>query len=204
MRLENNIKLFNCILISVIVFSCNGINKNKISKHEKFYEVLNSENKVIGYNCRSYVFNSDTINENFFALDIKGRVLSRKATKFMKIHSGIAIFSKIDDIVYKNTFFLTKKDSCFFVQQQFNRFDVCYKGLTEFKNYKNVHKILYEDYADDGSSYTMILDKDFTLIAKFENNNNTIKEIILKNDNSLPKSVIKNFQSLSNSGNASF
>lgn len=195
MHPKNRIKLLGYILISIFVYSCNGTKKNNISIHAKYYKVLNNENKLIGYNYRNYVFNRDTISENFFSLDMNGRVLSRKITKFMKINSGIAIFSKIDDKVYKNTFFLMKKDSCFFVQQQFKRFDVCYKGVTEFKNYKNVYKINYEEYANDGSNYTMILDKDFTLIAKFEENNNNIKEILLKND-SIPKSVINKCQSL--------
>lgn len=197
MHPKNRIKLLGYILISIFVYSCNGTKKNNISIHAKYYKVLNNENKLIGYNYRNYVFNRDTISENFFSLDMNGRVLSRKITKFMKINSGIAIFSKIDDKVYKNTFFLMKKDSCFFVQQQFKRFDVCYKGVTEFKNYKNVYKINYEEYANDGSNYTMILDKDFTLIAKIEENNNNIKEILLKND-SIPKSVINKCQSLNN------
>lgn len=197
MRLKNRMKLLGYILISIFVFSCKRIDKENISTHEKFYEVLNKENKLIGYNYRNYVFNRDTISENFFSLDMNGRVRSRKITKFIKINSGIAIFSKVDDTVYKNTFFLMKKDSCFFVQEQFKRFDVCYEGVTEFKNYKNVYKINYEEYANDGSNYSMIFDKDFTLIAKFEKNNNNIKEILLKNDN-VPKSVINQSQSLKN------
>lgn len=197
MHLKNKTKLLRYILILIFAFSCKGIEKENISIHEKFYEVLNKENKLIGYNYRNYVFNRDTISENFFSMDMDGRVRSRKITKFLKINSGIAIFSKIDDTIYKNTFFLTKKDSCFFVQEQFKRYDVCYEGVTEFKNYKNVYKINYEEYANDGSIYSMILDKNFTLIAKFEENNNNIKEILLKNDN-VPKSVINQSQSLNN------
>lgn len=195
MRPKSRIKLIRYILIFIFVFSCNGIKEDNIPIHAKFYEVLNNENKLIGYNYRNYVFNKDTISEFFFSLDINGRVLSRKTTRFIKINSGIAIFSKIDDKVYRNTFFLMKKDSCFFVQQQFKRFDVCYKGITEYKNYKNVYKINYEEYANDGSDYSMILDKDFTLIAKFEENNNKVKEILLRND-SIPKSIIIKCQSL--------
>ena len=60
-----------------------------------------------------------------------------------------------------------------------------------------MYKINYEEYANDGSIYSMILDKNFTLIAKFEENNNNIKEILLKNDN-VPKSVINQSQSLNN------
>jgi hypothetical protein len=183
------------LLFLILFVSCNKKDSEKPFFKEVFYKVITNENELKGYTFRKYFFINDTIIENFLSFDLKYNIKSKRSTRFLKSKEGIYIFSKWNNEIRKDVYFLVDKDSCYFIQQQFKKFDICYKGNINFEKYKNVYEIRYEEHSDDGNLYSMIFNNDHTLIAKFDEGRDFEKEILI-NKSSVPYEIISKVDSV--------
>ena len=179
---RNNIRLlFSLIPILFFSICCKKQSHNKEgTEKDLYYEILSENKKIIGYSHRKYFFIRDTITEKNISFDLKGNITNQYSKKFLKKKSNL-YFLSAENIDFKKDIYLSllSKDSCHRIEQRFKRFEVCFLSYINYKNYKNVYKIHYEEISDDGLVETIILNKDFTILAKFYESNNYGKEIII-------------------------
>ncbi len=181
----NDILKYCILFLILVVYSCNNKHENECSKEKKIiYNKYSSDNKLIGYSLRKYVFNNDTIKENYISINMKGEILEKYHTTFLKKDSTLFIITKDKGVIIKNKYFTpTKKDSCNDVELKFNRYKLCYLGKVNFQNYANVYNVYYEEKGYDGNRFKIILDKDFTVIAKFDYTEIRYKEVKQRENN---------------------
>lgn len=61
-------------------------------------------------------------------------------------------------------------------------FHLCNKGKVKFKKYNDAYKVLYNERGYDSRKETLILDRDYTILARFEDCYDYRKEIIVENN----------------------
>lgn len=169
------------ILVLILANSCQQSEANsKTNIKKKFYKILSKENQLLSYNYRIYHFDNDTLQEKCTTFSLDGKIKGNFTNQYLIKVPNIYILFRIDNKINKSLYFSTEKlDSCYNIHQKFDKFKICYKGLNSDSKYKNAHRIYYEEIAYDGSIENLILDKDFTLISRYSENNSQKKEIVV-------------------------
>ena len=175
--------------LSVLIFSfiilfvcCRKIDKNvAITEKNMYYKLYSRNDSLIGFSIRKYEFRKDTIIEKYLSISLNGKKKNAYLRDFYRKGTDIYIFSNIQNDKSRYMFFSpTLKDTCYFVDRKLDNFYLCTKGKVNFKNYKNVYKVYYDERGYDSRKETLILDKDYTVIARFEDCYDYRKEIILE------------------------
>lgn len=175
--------------LSVLIFSiiilfvcCEKKSKNAtITEKNMYYKLYSRNDSLIGFSIRKYEFRKDTIIEKYLSISLNGKKNNAYLRDFYRKGTDIYIFSNIQNDKSRYMFFSpTLKDTCYFVDRKLDNFYLCTKGKVNFKNYKNVYKVYYDEGGYDSRKETLILDKDYTVIARFEDCYDYRKEIILE------------------------
>ncbi|KIO52869.1 hypothetical protein [Flavobacterium hibernum] len=146
-----------------------------------YYKLYSRNDSLIGFSIRKYEFRKDTIIEKYLSISLNGKKNNAYLRDFYRKGTDIYIFSNIQNDKSRYMFFSpTLKDTCYFVDRKLDNFYLCTKGKVNFKNYKNVYKVYYDEGGYDSRKETLILDKDYTVIARFEDCYDYRKEIILE------------------------
>ncbi|MFH6988380.1 hypothetical protein ACHRVW_11595 [Flavobacterium collinsii] len=175
---------FSFVIIFLITFSffCCNKNVNTIEK-DVYYKLYSKNDSLIGYSIRKYEFKKDTIIEKYLAINLKGEKNNAYMNDFYKKREDLFIFSNIENDKSNYLYFSpTLRDTCYFVDRKLDNFYLCTKGRINFKKYKNVYKVYYDERGYDSRKETLILDKDYTVIARFEDCYGYKKEIIMENN----------------------
>jgi hypothetical protein len=179
------------ILILIMLSSCEQKNaKSKVNIKKKFYKILSKDNQLLSYNYRIYHFYNDTLREKCVTISLDGKIKNGSfVNKYIIKVPNIYKLSEIDNKVNKELYFSTnKEDSCYNLYQNFDKLKICYNGLKSDGRYKNVYKIYYEELGYHGNIEKLILDRDFTVISRFCENN-TYKKEFLVNPKDVPQKV---------------
>ncbi len=180
--------LFNLnflLFLTIITISCNQKNEQKdVYVKNIFYKVYAGNDSLIGFALREYKFSKDTITENFLTIDIKGRETDKYKNTFFKRGKEIFVFSKMKNDNRKFLYFKpTVKDTCFYINRKMDSFYLCSKGKVNFKGYKNVFKLHYDERGYDTVPKIIILDEDYTILSiEYDSYLFPRKEIIVKDD----------------------
>lgn len=175
----NKIILWLClILMSPSFFSCSK-RENQVVLKKMYYKISSQKDSLIGFSLREYEFRDDSITERYVSTNLKGKKLIAFKQVFYKEGSDLFIFSNVQDDNKKYLYFRkTKKDTCFFVDRKLDNFFICTKGIINFEEYKNVYKIYYDEKGSEPKKESLILNKDYTILARFEDSFDYRKEII--------------------------
>jgi hypothetical protein len=161
--------------------SCETLNEVKKEK-QVYYEVYSQKDSLVGFSLRKYVFNKDTITEKYLRINLAGKKMYNYKNVFLRKDRDIFIFSNIKNNKDKYLYFSpNKKDTCFYIDRNIQNFYLCSKGKINFKKYKDVYKVFYDERGYDTRKETLILDKDYTILARFEDCYDYRKEIIIEN-----------------------
>lgn len=178
------------LLTWVLINSCQQREVNDEAKiKQKFYRILSKDDELLSYNYREYLFDRDTITEKCTTISLAGKVKNRYMKKFLKREFKLYLLDINNNLEKSLYFSITKKDTCYRVNQKFDKFKICFNGLVSNKEYKDAYKISYEEMAYDGNIESLILDKDFTLISRFCENNTEKKEVLV--DDSVVPEIVK-------------
>lgn len=162
------------------LFTCCDAPRGVNTEKKVYYKIYSQNDSLIGYSLRKYVYDKDTIHEKYLSINLEGKKLIDFKRDFLKKGNNIFIFSNIKNDKNKYLYFSpSKKDTCFYINRKIENFYLCSKGRINFKNYKNVYKVLYDERGYDSRKEALILDKDYTLLARFEECYNYRKEIII-------------------------
>lgn len=175
----NKITLWLClILVFPSFFSCSK-RENQVVLKKMYYKISSQKDSLLGFSLREYEFRDDSITERYVSTNLKGKKLIAFKQVFYKEGSDLFIFSNVQDDNKKYLYFRkTKKDTCFFVDRKLDNFFICTKGIINFKEYKNVYKIYYDEKGSEPKKESLILNKDYTILARFEDSFDYRKEII--------------------------
>jgi hypothetical protein len=178
------IRLNITIILLITLFFINCNNSNEVITEKKiYYKIYSEKDSLIGFSLRKYVFRKDTISEKYLAIDLKQKKINKYKNDFYKKGASVFIFSNIKNDNNKYLYFTpTEKDTCFYIDRKLENFYLCSKGKVNFKNHKNVFKVYYDERGYDTRKETLILDKDYTILARFEDCYDYRKEIIVKNN----------------------
>lgn len=169
------------ILLALVFSSCN--NKEVIREKNIYYKLYSEKDSLIGFSLRKYVFSQDTIKEKYLTIDLKGKKTYDYKRSFYKKEGDVFIFSNIINDNAKFLYFSpAKKDTCFHINRRIENFYLCNKGKVKFKKYKNAYKVYYDERGYDSRKETLILDSDYTILARFEDCYDYRKEIIVENN----------------------
>lgn len=182
--------VLNVFFLSILLFfSCNKVEQVNVVK-KCYYNLYSKEGNLIGYSLRKYVFVNDTIFEKYLSVNLKGNETNSYKNVFYRKGNDVFIFSNIKNNNKKYLYFsVSKKDTCFHVNRKLGNFYLCNKGKVNFNNYKNVYKVYYDERGYDSRKESLILDKDYTILARFEDCYSYRKEII-QDKNILNKNIV--------------
>lgn len=187
--IKHTIGLSMFFLSTLFFLNCNRIEQVDVEK-KCYYNLYSKEDSLIGYSLRKYEFNNDTIFEKYLSVDLKGKRINSYKNVFCKNGNDVFIFSNIKNDKKKYLYFSeSKKDTCFHINRKINNFYLCNKGKVNFNKYKNVYKVYYDERGYGSRQETLILDKDYTILARFEDCYSYGKEII-QDKNKLNKNII--------------
>lgn len=165
--------------MSITFFCCNK-RENQTVEKKIYYKISSQEDSLIGFSLREYQFKNDSIIEKYMSTNLKGKKLISFRQVFYKQGSDLFIFSNVKGDTNKYLYFRrTKKDTCFFVDRKLDNFFLCTRGTINFKDYKNVYKIYYNEEGSEPKKENLILNKDYTILARFEDSYDYRKEIIM-------------------------
>lgn len=174
-KMKRNVLGILCALIALV--SCN--NNESIKEKNVYYKLYSEKDSLIGYALRKYEFNSDTLEEKYLRINLEGKKTYDYKRCFYKKGADVFIFSNIKNDDSKYLYFSPiKKDTCFHIDSKLENFYLCNKGKVNFKNYKNINKVYYDERGYDSRKETLLLDVDYTVLARFEDCYNYQKEII--------------------------
>ncbi|UUC45200.1 hypothetical protein [Flavobacterium cerinum] len=176
--MKKSIILTICVLFLQILASCHS-NIEKTKEKNIYYKLYSEKDSLIGFSLRKYEFNTDTIREKYLKIDLDGKKTFDYKRSFYKKGIDLFIFSNIKNDYSKSLYFSpTKTDTCFHVHNRLENFYLCNKGKTNFKDYKNIYKVYYEENGYDSRKETLLLDVDYTILARFEDCYDYRKEVI--------------------------
>jgi len=176
-------------LSTLLFFSCNKVEQVNVVK-KCYYNLYSKEGNLIGYSLRKYVFVDDTIFEKYLSVNLKGSETNSYKNVFLRDGNDVFIFSNIKNDNKKYLYFSeSKKDTCIHINRKLGNFYLCNKGKVNFNNYKNVYKVYYDERGYDSRKESLILDKDYTILARFEDCYSYRKEII-QDKNILNKNIV--------------
>lgn len=194
-KMNKIILWFYLIIIPISFFSCSKI-ENQIVVKKIYYKISSQKDSVIGFSLREYEFKNDSITEKYVSTNLEGKKLIAFKQVFYKKGSDLFIFSNVQDDNEKYLYFRkTKKDTCFFVDRKLDNFFICTKGVINFEQYKNVYKLYYDEKGSEPKKESLLLNKDYTILARFEDSFNYRKEIIT-NENEVDAAVKSRFDLL--------
>jgi len=174
-KMKRNMLGILCALIALV--SCN--NNESIKEKKVYYKLYSEKDSLIGYALIKYEFNSDTLEEKYLRINLEGKKTYDYKRCFYKKGADVFIFSNIKNDDSKYLYFSPiKKDTCFHIDIKLENFYLCNKGKVNFKNYKNINKVYYDERGYDSRKETLLLDVDYTVLARFEDCYNYQKEII--------------------------
>lgn len=169
------------ILLILVFSSCN--NTEVIKEKNIYYKLYSEKDSLIGFSLRKYVFSQDTIKEKYLTIDLNGKKTYDYKRIFYKKEGDVFIFSNIKNDNTKFLYFSPdKKDTCFHVNRKIENFYLCSKGKVKFKKYNDAYKVYYDERGFDSRKETLILDSDYTILARFEDCYDYRKEIIVENN----------------------
>lgn len=176
-------------LSTLLFFGCNKVEQVNVVK-KCYYNLYSKEGNLIGYSLRKYVFVNDTIFEKYLSVNLKGSETNSYKNVFWRNGNDVFIFSNIKNDNKKYLYFSeSKKDTCFHINRKKGNFYLCNKGKVNFNNYKNVYRVYYNERGYDSRKETLILDKDYTILARFEDCYSYRREIIQDKDK-LNKNIV--------------
>jgi len=179
--MKNKILITTGILFSLIFLSCD--NTEAIKVKNIYYKLYSEKDSLIGFSLRKYVFSQDTISEKYLTIDLKGKKKYDYKQSFYKKDGAVFIFSNIKNDTTKFLYFSpAKKDTCIHIDRMLGNFHLCNKGKVKFKKYNDAYKVLYNERGYDSRKETLILDSDYTILARFEDCYDYRKEIIVENN----------------------
>lgn len=162
------------------IFLCCNKRENQTVEKKIYYKISSHEDSLIGFCLREYQFKNDSIIEKYISTNLRGKKLIAFRQVFYKQGSDLFIFSNVKNDTNKYLYFRrTKKDTCLFVDRKLEIFFLCTKGIINFKGYKNVYKIYYNEEGSEPKKENLILNKDYTILARFEDSNDYRKELIM-------------------------
>lgn len=78
-----------------MIYSCNDTKKIDFPTEKKIlYEKYSHDNKLIGYTLRKYTFLQDTMIEKYISVNLKGEIMGKNHTTFLKKDSTLFIIDK--------------------------------------------------------------------------------------------------------------
>ena len=180
-------------LISLLFFNCKKVdNKDNIFEKEIYYKLYSQNDSLLGYSMRKYEFKNDTIIEKYLSISLSGKKKNAYLRDFYRNGADLYIFSNIQNDKNKYLFFSpTSKDTCYFIDRKLDNFYLCNKGVVNYGNHKNAFKVYYDERGYDSRKETLILDKDYTILARFEDCYDYQKEIIVDNDKTIEDLGVK-------------
>lgn len=171
--------ILSFIVLFVQFFDCCNTPSAINTEKQVYYKIYSQKDSLIGFSLRKYVFNKDTITEKYMSINLKGEKLNYSKRAFLKKNRDIYIFSNIKNNKDRYLYFSpTIKDTCFYIDSRIQNFYLCSRGRVNFNNYKNVFKVFYDERGYDSRKEILILDKDYIILARFEDCYNYKKEII--------------------------
>lgn len=169
------------IMLAQVYICCNNHKATNVEK-QVYYKIYSQKDSLIGFSLRKYVFSNDTMIEKSLSINLEGKKMNNSKQTFFKKGKDVYIFSNIKNNRDKYLYFSPSlKDTCLHVDRNIQNFYLCNKGKIDFKKHKNVYEVLYDERGYDSRKETLILDKDYTLLARFEDCYNYRKEIITEN-----------------------
>ncbi len=158
-------------LIAVIllcIVACNEKKKedNHVESKRFFFKITDDEGISL-YNSKEYEFLGDTIKVNSNTIDDSGKRINLGIERYLQTEDGLYMLIPDGKSLRKELFFSNKYvDSCYQIEHPLVDLKLCYKGVSDFLNFKDAYKLSYSQEAIDGLDMDLFLDKDFTLIAK--------------------------------------
>ena len=180
-------------LISFLFIYCKKTDKNiTLTEKELYYKMYSENDSLLGYSMRKYEFRNNTIIEKYISINLNGKKKNKYLRDFYRNGADIYISSNIQNDKNKYLFFSpTIKDTCYFIDRKLDNFYLCAKGKINFKNHQNVYKVYYDERGSHPRKETLILDQDYTILARFEDCYGYQKEIVIENSKTIANLKIK-------------